>query len=142
MADWFAVYDKTTGRLESLGTVVADDITLARRNLAKLQLSFDPRVPTKQWNETTRDFDDIPEPKPKISKRDFLDRFTPAEREDIYDAARNGSAAVQKKLNAFLEYVQAVDDVDLGDQYIIDSVTAMETAALIGAGRAAEILDA
>ena len=139
---WFAVYDQTTGRLESLGTVVADDTTLARRNLVKLQLAFDPRVPTKQWNEMARDFDNVPEPKPKIGTQEFLDRFTPSEREDIHGARLTAAAEIQKRLNAFLYYIQAADGIDLGDQYIINSVAKMETYGLIGAGRATEILDA
>lgn len=139
---WFAVYENATGRLVSLGTVVADDVTLARKGYAKKALTFDPRVPTKQWNETTRDFDDVPEPKPRLPLREFLDRFTVAEREDIFDAAQNGTAGQQKKIGAFLDYLKASEVADLGAPYIIDSVTAMETTGLLGVGRAAEILNA
>lgn len=63
---WFAVYEIATGRLESIGTVVADDAALTRRGLAKRELAFDPRVPTKRWNSNRAEFDDVapapPEP--------------------------------------------------------------------------------
>lgn len=137
---WYAVYDKATGALVSTGTSVASDGALAARGLAKKMLAFNPQVRTKRWRTDLLEFEDLVPPKDLLRARDFLDRFTVTEREDIFDAARNGSPPLQKRLNAFLEYVKTSGWVSLDSQYVVDSVTAMETAGLIGAGRAAEVL--
>lgn len=139
---WFAVYQKRDGRLVSTGQVVAPDDELKRRGLEKFALAFNPQAPEKQWNEGTRSFDDVVPSKPGIRLREFFERFTPAEREDVFDAAKNGTAAVQKKVGAFLDFLKMVDGVRTDDSYIVDSVNAMESNGFIGAGRAAEILNA
>ena len=102
--------------------------------------AFNIQVPTKQWNESTLDFDDVVLPKEGITSREFWNRFTPSERDDLHEAARSGSPAVKKALHAFIEYVRLDDGVDLDDPYIIDRVNRMETAGLIAVGRPAEIL--
>lgn len=75
-----------------------------------------------------------------LSPRDFLRRFKATERETLEDLAATGTAAVKKKLAAFKFYVQTGGYVELDDDYIVAAVTAMETAGVIAAGRAAEIL--
>lgn len=81
-----------------------------------------------------------PEAVRSLSPRDFLRRFSPAERETLEDLAATGTAAVKKKLAAFKFYVQTGGYVELDDDYIVAAVTAMEAAGVIAAGRAAEIL--
>lgn len=75
-----------------------------------------------------------------LSPRAFLRRFTAAERETLEDLAATGTAGVKKKLAAFKTYLNTGGNVELNDDYIVAVVTAMETAGVIGAGRAAEIL--
>ncbi len=133
---WFAVYSSITGRLVSTGTVVdKSDADLAAEGLAKKTLAFNPQVPTKRWNEASRDFDDVVPPKDKLDGGTFLRRFTVAEREDIFNAARTA-----KKLHAFIEMVKVAGVVDPNDPDMIAAVNRMETAGLIGPGRAAEVL--
>lgn len=82
-----------------------------------------------------------PDAPPKsITPMQFLRRFTPGERETLEDLAANGGPAVRKKLTAFKTYLQIGGYVELDDDYIIASVTAMEAAGVISAGRAVEIL--
>jgi hypothetical protein len=75
-----------------------------------------------------------------LTQRDFWRRFTVAEREALQDMLDNGTAVQKKKLKAFRDYVQTGMNVELFDDYIIASVTVMETAGVIAAGRAAIIL--
>ena len=75
-----------------------------------------------------------------LPPRDFWKRFTTAEREALQDKLGTGTQAVKNKLNAFRDYVQTGGNVELADDYIIASVTAMETAGVIAAGRAGQIL--
>lgn len=138
---WYAVYETATGRLLSTGTVIAKTYAeLTVEGKAKKEFAFYVQAGTKQWNETTLDFDDIIPPKPKITTKEFWRRFTPSEREDLHEATRVGSPAVKKALHAFIEYIRVDNSVDLEDSYTVDRVSLMETAGLIGAGRAAEIL--
>jgi hypothetical protein len=75
-----------------------------------------------------------------LPPKDFWRRFTAAEREALQDKLATGTQAVKNKLNAFRDYVATGGNVELADDYIIASVTAMETAGIIAAGRAAQIL--
>lgn len=81
-----------------------------------------------------------PEAVRSLSLRDFLRRFTPAERDTLEDLAANGGPAVRKKLAAFKTYLSTGGYVELDDDYIVAAVTAMENAGVVAAGRAAEIL--
>lgn len=138
---WFAVFDAVSGRLESVGTVVADAAVLSQRGLTAVEIGFDPRAPTKQWNETARDFDDVTPPKDTLTREAFLARFTEQERQDIFDAARNdGRAAVRVQMQAFLDWLKMVDPIRLDNGYVVKSVQGLETAGLLAAGRAAEVL--
>ena len=75
-----------------------------------------------------------------LTPKAFWKRFTAAEREALQDKLATGTQAVKNKLNAFRDYVATGGNVELADDYIIASVTAMETAGVIAAGRAAQIL--
>lgn len=75
-----------------------------------------------------------------ISLRDFLKRFTAAERESLQEILMNGTAVQQRKLGAFKDYLMMTGDVELNDDYIISSVNLMEQGGVLAAGRAAEIL--
>ena len=75
-----------------------------------------------------------------LTPKEFWQRFTTAEREALQDKLATGTQAVKNKLNAFRDYVATGGNVELDDDYIIASVTSMETAGVISAGRAAQIL--
>ncbi len=75
-----------------------------------------------------------------ITPKAFWKRFTVAEREALQNILATGTQPQKNKLNAFRDYVATGGNVELNDDYIIASVTLMETANVIGAGRAAIIL--
>ena len=75
-----------------------------------------------------------------LPARLFWRRFTAAEREALQDKLATGTQPTKNKPNAFRDYIAAGGNVELDDDYIIASLTAMETAGVISAGRAAQIL--
>lgn len=75
-----------------------------------------------------------------LTQKEFWRRFTVAEREALQNILATGTQTQKNKLNAFRDYVATGMNVELDDDYIIASVTIMQTAGVIGAGRAAEIL--
>ena len=67
--------------------------------------------------------------------------FTEAEREDMFDAARNHKTAnVRKRLHAFLDWLKIVGVINLGDSYVVKAINGMETVGLLDTGRATIIL--
>ena len=140
---WFAIFENATGKLVSEGTVVADDAILTAKGLAKKALTFDPRVNTKRWNEATRDYDDVPAPKPVLEKSEFWQRFTDAEREAVLAAPTDTvlTQAQRNKAAAGIEYLRQLRAVDLGDDVVVRAVNGMETLGLIAVGRAGVILN-
>lgn len=84
--------------------------------------------------------DDAPERIGLVQRKVFFQRFTAAEREALENIKATGTQAQKNKLNAFINYLLMDELVDLTDPYIISSVTLMEAANVIAAGRASEIL--
>ena len=83
-----------------------------------------------------------PEPKTgRLTKLEFLNRFTDAELEAIY-----GAAKVSVQVEVFLAKFNAVTpeadgtSIDLKDDRLIAGIRAFEAGKLIGVGRADEIL--
>lgn len=76
-----------------------------------------------------------------ITQRAFWRRFTPAEREALQGILYNGTQTQKNKLNAFRDYVIQGGSVELNDDYIRTSVALMETAGILSAGRATQIVD-
>ena len=132
---WFAVYETATGRLISIGEVVASPLPAG---LTAVDVGLTP--PSGVWNSVTHAFDPAPVLKAVLAARDFWQRFTPAEREALWDMRANGTATQKKKLGAFQDYITSSGTVDLNDAYIQASVNLMESAGVIAAGRAAVIL--
>ena len=75
-----------------------------------------------------------------VTLKAFWRRFTVAEREALQGILATGTATQKNKLNAFRDYVATGGNVELDDDYIVASVSLMEQAGVIGAGRAAVIL--
>ena len=132
---WFAVWETTTGRLTSIGTVLANPVPAG---LSVTDLGVDP--PTGNWNILTHVFDAAAILKQMLSLADFAKRFTVAEREALQGILATGTQAQKNKLNAFRQYLSDAQGADLNDAYIVASVNLMESAGVIGAGRAAVIL--
>jgi len=75
-----------------------------------------------------------------LTRSAFWQRFTATERESLQDLVATGTQSQKNKLNAFRDYVLNSDAVDLTDPYIVASVTLMEQAGVLTAGRAAAVL--
>lgn len=71
----------------------------------------------------------------KISKLDYMSRFTDAELAAVYTMAKQ---VVQVEI--WLEKFKLATDVDLADPRTANGLLALEAAGLLAAGRAAEIL--
>lgn len=71
----------------------------------------------------------------RITRLAFRNRFTAAEKVALYTAAASSAM-----LRAYLDDVGAATYIDLSRTETIEGVQALEAAAIIGAGRAAEIL--
>ena len=97
---------------------------------------------TRQVGSAT--IQEMPEAAPVVSRaltlKQFWQRFTIAERESLMGLIATGTQGQKNKLNAFRDYVQTGGNVELDDDYIIASVTLMETAGILSAGRAVVVL--
>ena len=82
----------------------------------------------------------VPGPIRSLTLKQFWQRFTVSEREALMGLIATGTQGQKNKLNAFRDYVQTGMNVELDDDYIIASVTLMETAGILSAGRAVVIL--
>jgi hypothetical protein len=134
---WYAVYETVTGLLRSLGSTLADPLPAG---LSVKEYAERPDTTTLQWDAVTRDFVTRPVVPPSLRRKDFLNRFTVAERESLKELLLNGTAVQKRRVGAFWDYLLMDNDVYLGDSYIISSVQLMESAGVIAAGRAAEVL--
>ena len=76
-----------------------------------------------------------PEIKQPISVLDFRNRFTQAEKIAIYTAAKSVVA-----IQVWIDDLASAKDVNVTHDQTIAGINALESAGLIGAGRAAEIL--
>ena len=70
-----------------------------------------------------------------ISKVQYLKRFTQAERIAIREAAKTSAV-----VNDYVQLLDAASDVDLADPDTVAGVEQLESAGLLAAGRAAEVL--
>jgi len=77
----------------------------------------------------------VPVPISIITRLAFRNRFTMAEKQGIYTAAETSV-----DIRIFLDDIAVASDIDLADSQTVSGVESLETAGLISAGRAAEIL--
>lgn len=105
---WYSLYDKLTGRLHSLGTVLAEEITdgLEAKELSGWgttgeQCKDEP--PNIMWDETTRDF--IPRPAKVLIDRleDLINHPDYAEFKEIWDGLN--ATRKQKIKNALVKFL-------------------------------------
>lgn len=86
------------------------------------------------WNETTRGYDPIQLHR-VVTLKNFIFRFTDAEREALHVKVKTN-----EKAEEFVQTLKIIQSVDLDSGYIVGRVNLMETAGVIGTGRATEIL--
>lgn len=72
----------------------------------------------------------------QISKLAYMDRFTAAELEGIY-----GAAKVSLAVEVWMEKFKLAEFIDLADPRTLAGLQALESGGLIGPGRALEILN-
>jgi len=138
------VYKTTDGALVSWcpndGDPVAPDAELAAKGLAKIA-GLAALDDTHGWDAATHSVVAIVPRKPVVTVLAFWQRFTAAEREALQNAFLTGTQAVKNAIGAFRDYLVAGGSVDLNDGYVQTKVTQMETAGVLAAGRAAQILE-
>ena len=83
---WYALCESATGRLESVGTVVADDSLLASKGLVKISLGTSPPPDTKMWDQATRTFVDRP---PKVIRDLFMEMLAETELRNLSQAVKD-----------------------------------------------------
>ena len=82
------------------------------------------------------DPDAVPAVSRRITKLSFRNRFTDAEKLALYTAAESSI-----QLRIYLDDLAAAEFVDLDYPATVAGVQALEQAGIIGAGRAAQILE-
>lgn len=84
-----------------------------------------------------REIVDPPQPSapPVLTKYEFLKRFTSEERKAI-----NAAAKINADIEDFKMLLDAAQEVDCGNEDTVAGVNALETAGILSAGRAGEIL--
>ena len=85
--------------------------------------------------ETFSTPDPVITPRLRLTKREFRNQFTFAEKQAIYTAAETSVY-----IRIFLDDLMAAEYIDCDNSDTVASVSALETATLIGTGRADEIL--
>ena len=97
MEQWYAIYRTSTGRLESLGTVVADDSYLASNGLTKMALASAPNFDIEMWDEALRAF--VPRP-PKIVRDLVEELLVDAEFPNVNVAAKDKVRQIARRIFA------------------------------------------
>lgn len=130
----FAVWRQSDGALVCIATTLATPFPagLGTADVGGTE-------PTGVWSPVTLTFSPAPTIKATPTRKAFLARFAQAEREALQNILASGTQTQKNKLNAFLAYIGS-DNVDLNDAYIQASINLMETASVIGVGRAAQII--
>ena len=85
--------------------------------------------------ETFSTPDPVSTPRLRLTKREFRNKFTFAEKQAIYTAAETSV-----DIRIFLDDLMAAEYIECDNSDTVASVSALETATLIGTGRADEIL--
>jgi len=135
---WYAVYKIGDGELQSVGQSVASANDLSAKGFSSIELLDRPNP--SGWNTATLVFDPVPVARKPLSVESFYDLFTDDEFDNIVAARTGTDLLIAKKVNSFITRLNAISDVSLDSQRVIDGINLLETAGLIGVGRAAEIL--
>ncbi|HJW80812.1 MAG TPA: hypothetical protein VJ396_01100 [Acidiferrobacterales bacterium] len=135
----YVVYEIATGREVSRTDSPALIASPMPAGLASKQVA-DPAAGWV-WSPGLLDFVAPPAVR-RIGKTEFIQRFTLAERKELFGYAHGTTytAAQQKNLASFMRYLDYLDVIDLDDTGIQQGVNYMETVAILAAGRAAQVL--
>jgi hypothetical protein len=137
------VYVTATGALVSWNPSdsdpVAPDAVLTAKGFSKAA-GLLPLDATHRWDAATHAVVVVAAQKSMPTQQEFWKRFTPAERTALQTILRTGSLAAQDGLRSFKDYIQSAPLVDCNDAYILTSVQTMESAGVIAAGRAVQIV--
>ena len=123
---WYAVYRTLDGKLQSLGTEVADPLPagMAAKDMGNTR-------PDGIWNESTLDFDPRP-PERVYSILEFANRFTRQER-------INFRTSTNPNVQDLFFLMFLTEELDVFDLAISQGLDSLETLNIIANGRAAEI---
>ena len=134
---YYAIYVTATGELKSQGSIVADPLP---SGLTAVDI-VNPPADDTMWDAASRSF--VPRPAPRIIRKvDFIQRFTLAERKELFGftVGSTYTPSQQKNLAAFMRYLDFLDVIPLDDVGIQQGVNYLETVSVIAAGRAAQVL--
>lgn len=134
---YFVLYNTITGDLVSQGTVVANSVPVG----LTVQDIINPPADNTIWNTASRSF--VVRPSPRIiPKSDFLQRFTIAERKEMFGFSYGSTYTPdqQKNLAALMRFIDCLDRIDLDDAAIQQGVPYLETMGIVAVGRAALVL--
>lgn len=127
---WTYAYDTTTGEL--LGET---DVPYTPPAGVSVLVTTEREGQTTYWDVATRTF--LPRPvKNIVEKSEFILRFTDNELDALLTIAKTNV-----KAEVFVKVFMSCAAIDLTDPRIITAINRMETAGVIGAGRATEILN-
>ena len=125
---WVAVWDTATGALVSVGTVVASPLPAGMSST-----DVGATQPIGVWNPSTHAFDPAPVIATPMSRLEFLQRFTTAERLAI-------RASTDPGVSDFLFLLDHADTVTTTDALTQQGVNYLVSLGLLTATRAAQIL--
>ncbi|GHF71299.1 hypothetical protein [Seohaeicola zhoushanensis] len=125
---WKAVFETATGKLRSVGTVVADPLP---EGLSVVDLAGRPDG-AMLWNEATQAFD-VPAPAPVLtwSRTEFLELFTAAERLTIRELTKTVPA-----MDDYLFMVQTATTIRSDHALVTDGLAALVAGGIITQARA------
>lgn len=128
---WFAVYQISDGELVSVTSIDPTGTLPGGLDFVNVGATR----PVGVWNTTTLQFDPPP-PIRKITKDDFLKRWTNVELREVM-AARD-----QENINvrAFKNWLIAVDDIDLDDGLLVAGMDRLVTEGILTTARRDAIL--
>lgn len=136
---WKIIHNTTTGDFLALTDHAVDPLPAgyAARSVGVEK----PDMDKYQWDAATRGL--VPRtPMRFVSKYVFIQRFTDAERRDLFGFSLNTTKteAQRMRVAAFVWYLTFLDTVNLDDTSVTAGVNYLETVAVIAAGRSAQIL--
>lgn len=133
------LYNTATGAFLALTERAVDPLPVGYA--AKSVGADKPDLDKYQWDPATLGL--VPRtPQRIVSKLVFITRFTDAERRDLFGFSLNSSKTEVQRMRvaAFVWYLTFLDMVNLDDTSLAAGMQYLETAAVLAAGRAAQIL--
>ena len=136
---WKIIYTTATGAFFALTDNAIDPLPAGYA--AKSIGNAKPDLDAYQWDASTLGL--VPRtPARLVSKYVFIQRFTDAERRLLFGFSLDSTKteAQRRLVHAFVQYLTFLDTINLDDTSISTSMQYLETAGVLAAGRAAQIL--